>query len=110
MNAAMGRQIPSRFEREGGIALAPVLVVDSDPEPLASYERLLQRFGCRVFSARSRREALRYLPCERVRPVVADVRPRQGDGLHVDRTARGAPSAPPVVVGAGRAPTRPRPQ
>src|SRR5216684_535449 len=67
MNAAMGRQITSRFEREGRIALAPVLVVDSDPELLASYERLLQRFGCRVFSARSRREALRYLSCERVR-------------------------------------------
>jgi CheY-like chemotaxis protein len=97
MNAGMGRQIPSRFEREGGIALAPVLVVDSDPELLASYERLLQRFGCRVFSARSRREALRYLSCERVRLVVVDVRLSDGDGLDVVRIARGT-RMPPVVI------------
>jgi len=97
MNVPMGRQIPSGFERDGGIAIAPVLVVDSDPELLAAYERLLLRFGCRVFSARSRRGALRYLSRERVRLVVVDVGLSDGDGLDVVRIARGT-RLPPVVI------------
>jgi DNA-binding response OmpR family regulator len=78
--------------------------VDSDPELLAAYERLLQRFGCRVFSARSRREALRYLSCERVRLVVVDVGLSDGDGLDVVRIARGTRLPPVVIIVTGSPP------
>jgi DNA-binding response OmpR family regulator len=89
------------LEHRGGIALAPVLVVDSDPTLVTSYERLLRRFGCRVFSARSRREALRYLSRERVQLVIVDVGLSDGSGLDVVRIACGCRTPPVVIIVTG---------
>jgi DNA-binding response OmpR family regulator len=80
---------------------APVLVVDSDPELVASYEMLLRRCGCRVLSAQSRREALGYLSRERVRLVIVDVGLADGSGLDVVRIARGAPTPPVAIIVTG---------
>lgn len=81
--------------------LAPVLVVDSDPDLVASYEVLLRRCGCRVFSAQSRREALRYLSRERVELVIVDVGLVDGSGLDVVRIARGGRTPPVVIIVTG---------
>lgn len=81
--------------------LAPVLVVDSDPELLATYQRLLGRLGCRVVTARSRREALRCLSCERLGLIVVDVRLFDGDGLDVVRVACGTRTPPFVIIVTG---------
>jgi DNA-binding response OmpR family regulator len=80
---------------------APVLVVDSDPDLVASYEVLLRRCGCRVFSARSRREALGYLSRERVQLVIVDVGLADGSGLDIVRIARGARTPPVVIIVTG---------
>lgn len=81
--------------------LAPVLVVDSDPELLATYQRLLGRLGCRVLAARSRRDALQYLSCEQLGLIVVDVRLSDGDGLDVVRVACGTRTPPFVIIVTG---------
>lgn len=81
--------------------LAPVLVVDSDTELVASYEVLLRRFGCRVCSARTRREALGYLSREWAQLLIVDAGLRDGNGLDVVRIARGGRTPPAVIIVTG---------
>jgi DNA-binding response OmpR family regulator len=80
---------------------SPVLVVDSDPDLVASYELLLRRCGCRVLSARSRREALGYLSRGPVQLVIVDVGLADGSGLDVVRIASGGRTPPAAIIVTG---------
>jgi DNA-binding response OmpR family regulator len=78
-----------------------VLVVDDEPDLVATYERLLRRQGCRVMSAGSRAAGLAALNRGRLRLLIADLKLPDGDGLDVVRAARSLPIPPPVIVVTG---------
>mgnify|MGYP000291884089 CR=1 FL=1 len=82
----------------GGVA---VLVVDDEPDFVATYRRLLARHGCRVAEATGRTAALDVLGRCRFELVIADLRLPDGDGLEVVRAARAAANAPAVIVVTG---------
>ena len=82
--------------------MAPaVLVVDDEPDFLATYDRLLRRQGYRTVTAGSRQAALAALEGEPIALIIADLRLPDGDGLDVVRAARARLHPPPVIVVTG---------
>lgn len=78
--------------------LKRVLVVDDEPDLLATCERLLRRQGYQVMVARSCAEGLAAVSRERPHLVISDLRLPDGDGLDVVRAARGLPDPASVIV------------
>jgi DNA-binding response OmpR family regulator len=78
-----------------------VLVVDDEPDLVATYERLLRRHGYRVLAAGSRADGLAAVRRGPLGLLIADLRLRDGDGLDVVRAARALPVPPPVIVVSG---------
>ena len=79
-----------------------ILVVDDEPDLVATYERLLQRKGYRVVSAGSCRDGLVVVEREPLALVLTDMRLPDGDGLDIVRAARcTAPSPTPSLVVTG---------
>jgi DNA-binding response OmpR family regulator len=78
--------------------LKRVLVVDDEPDLLATCERLLRRQGYHVIVARSCAEGLAAVSRERPHLVISDLRLPDGDGLDVVRAARGLPDPASVIV------------
>lgn len=79
-----------------------VLVVEDEPDLLATYERLLGRQGYEVITATSRTGGLAALRAatgeHRLDLVICDLRLHDGDGLEVVRSARGTADPPSVIV------------
>ncbi len=82
-------------------AVAPVLVVDDEPDMRTSYERLLRRLGYRIVQADTRREGIALIQAAPLLLVVADLRLRDGSGLDVVAAARKAPTPVPSIVVTG---------
>jgi len=80
-----------------------VLVLDDEPDMLATYERLLRRQGYEVVSARTLADGLRAIFDRAPDLLIADVQLPDGDGLEVVRAARGMPVPPPAIVVTGLA-------
>ena len=79
-----------------------ILVVDDEPDLVATYERLLQRKGYRVVSAGSCRDGLVVVEREPLSLVLTDMRLPDGDGLTIVRAARRTiPSPTPALVVTG---------
>ncbi len=78
-----------------------VLVVDDEPDLVVSYARLLRRQGYCMVATSTRQEGLALIAREPLVLVISDLRLPDGDGLDVDRAARRAPSAVPVLVVTG---------
>src|SRR5215467_12361625 len=79
-----------------------ILVVDDEPDLVATYKRLLQRKGYRVVSAGSCRDGLMVVEREPLSLVLTDLRLLDGDGLDVVRAARRTiPSPTPALVVTG---------
>jgi DNA-binding response OmpR family regulator len=78
-----------------------VLVVEDEPDLVATYERLLHRHGCRVVSVGSRTAGLAAIRSGRPHLLITDLRLPDGDGLDVVRAARALPAPPPVIVVTG---------
>jgi len=83
------------------MASGRVLVVEDEADLVATYERLLRRYGYRVVSAGSREAGLAALKDEQPRLLIADLRLPDGDGLDVVRAARALPTPTPVIVVSG---------
>jgi two-component system response regulator PilR (NtrC family) len=80
----------------------PILVVDDEPDLVATYERLLRRLGYRVITAGTRVGGLAALGHEPLRLVISDLRLPDGDGLDVVRAAgRTTPQPTPAIVVTG---------
>jgi DNA-binding response OmpR family regulator len=77
------------------------LVVDDEPDLLATYERLLRRKGVTAVTASSVALARAALGRERPDLVICDLRLPDGDGLDVVRAARAAAPPVPVIVVTG---------
>lgn len=75
-----------------------VLIVEDEPDMMATYERLLRRHGYRTIAARSRAAGLAAIVIGPPDLVIADLRLSDGDGLDVVRAARALPRPPPVIV------------
>lgn len=82
-------------------AVAPVLVVDDEPDMRTSYERLLERLGYRVVQADTRREGLAAIQASPLALVVSDLRLSDGSGLDVVAAAHAAPTPVPSIVVTG---------
>jgi len=85
-------------------SLAPtreVLVVEDEPDMIATYERLLRRHGYQTIAARSRAAGLAAIELGPPDLLIADLRLSDGDGLDVVRAARALPTPPPVIVVSG---------
>jgi DNA-binding response OmpR family regulator len=79
-----------------------ILIVDDEPDLVATYERLLQRKGYRVVSAGSCRDGLVVVEREPLVLVLTDMRLPDGDGLDIVRAARGTTPRPtPALVVTG---------
>jgi DNA-binding NtrC family response regulator len=79
------------------------LVVDDEPDMVASYERLLRRQGLTVVSTGTLEGGLRLLPETQPALLVCDLRLPDGDGLDVVRAARAMLPPPAVIVVTGYA-------
>jgi DNA-binding response OmpR family regulator len=79
----------------------PILVVDDEPDLVASYERFLRRKGYRVVSAGSRGAGLTLVEREPLALVITDLRLPDGDGLDLVRAARRLPTPTPCMVVTG---------
>lgn len=75
-----------------------VLVVEDEPDLVATYQRLLRRYGLQMTCASSRREALAALQSSPWRLLIVDLGLPDGDGLDVVRAARARPVPAPVIV------------
>ena len=75
-----------------------ILVVDDEPDFVASCERVLQRAGHVSLRAHSGPEAMALIDRERPDLVVADLRLPGADGLVVARHARGRLPPIPVIL------------
>lgn len=75
-----------------------VLVVEDEPDLVATYQRLLRRHGVRVATASSRAEALSALRTSAPRLLIVDLGLPDGDGLDVVRAARALPTPADVIV------------
>ena len=82
-----------------------VLVVEDEPDMVATYERLLRRQGYEVVSARTLADGLRTLLHRTPDLLIADVKLPDGDGLDVVRVAQGMAVPPPAIVVTGFAST-----
>lgn len=78
-----------------------VLVVEDEPDLVATYERLLRRQGYHVVSASSCAAGLEALRAGVTRLVIADLTLPDGDGLDVVRAARALASPAAVIVVTG---------
>ena len=78
-----------------------VLVVEDEPDLVATYERLLRRQGCRTTSARSCAAGLRAIAIGPLDLLITDLRLPDGDGLVLVRAARALPTPAPVIVVSG---------
>ena len=83
--------------------VARVLVVESEPDLLPAYDRLLRRHGYEVVVATTRSAGLQALTCEHPQLVICDLRLPDGDGLDVVRAARAGADPTPVMVVTGHA-------
>ena len=82
--------------------MAPILIVDDEPDLVSTYERLLQRRGYRIVSAGSCREGLLVVEREPLALVLTDLRLQDGDGLDIVRAARRTtPNPTPSLVVTG---------
>jgi len=84
-----------------------VLVVEDEPDLVATYERLLHRHGYRVVSTGSRAAGLAAIRSGRPLLLITDLRLPDGDGLDVVRAARALPTPTPVIVVTGFGASRP---
>lgn len=71
-----------------GVVVSTVLAVDSEPDLLVTYYRLLTREGYRVITAPSRTRGLLALDRESPALVIVTLSLRDGNGLDVIRAAR----------------------
>jgi CheY-like chemotaxis protein len=78
-----------------------VLVVDDEPDLIATYVRLLERQGYRVVAAGTRGGALTIIEREPLRLVISDVRLPDGNGFEIIRAATARPRSPPAIVVTG---------
>jgi DNA-binding NtrC family response regulator len=78
-----------------------VLIVEDEPDLVATYERLLHRHGYRVVSTGSRAAGLAAIRSRRPRLLITDLRLPDGNGLDVVRAARALPDPTPVIVVTG---------
>ena len=78
-----------------------VLIVEDEPDMVATYERLLRRQGYRTIAARSRAAGLAAIEIGPPDLLIADLRLSDGDGLDVVRAARALPTPLPVIVVSG---------
>jgi two-component system response regulator PilR (NtrC family) len=78
-----------------------VLVVEDEADLLATYERLLRRWGYRVTAAASVAAGLIALERDRPDLVISDLRLPDGDGFQLVRAAREAPRPPPIIIVTG---------
>lgn len=87
-----------------------VLVVEDEPDLIATYERLLRRHALETTAARTREAGLAALASSRPHLLIVDLRLPDGDGLDVVRAARSGSAPTPVIVvtGFGSASTRQR--
>ena len=81
--------------------VAPVLVVDDEPDMRTSYDRLLRRLGYRVIETDSRHRAVAVIQAEPLLLVVSDLRLRDGSGLDVVAAAHAASARVPCIVVTG---------
>jgi len=85
----------------GARSTREVLVVEDEPDMVATYERLLRRQGCRTTSARSCAAGLRAIAIGPPDLLITDLRLPDGDGLVLIRAARALPTPAPVIVVSG---------
>ena len=78
-----------------------VLIVEDEPDLLATYRRLLARGGLRVVTVTTREAGLAALADEPFNAAIIDVRLPDGDGLDVVRRAHALSPPTPVVVVTG---------
>jgi DNA-binding response OmpR family regulator len=83
------------------IPIREVLIVEDEPDMIATYERLLRRHGYRTIAARSRLAGLAAIEIGPPDLLIADLVLSDGDGLDVVRAARALPRPPPVIVVSG---------
>lgn len=79
------------------VVVSTVLAVDSEPDLLVTYYRLLTRQGYRVITAPSRAQGLLALDREPPALVIVTLSLRDGNGLDVIRAARGS-EAPAAAI------------
>jgi DNA-binding response OmpR family regulator len=82
-------------------ATPEVLIVEDEPDMIATYERLLRRHGYRTIAARSRVAGLAAIESGPPDLLIADLMLADGDGLDVVLAARALPRPPPVIVVSG---------
>jgi len=85
----------------GARSMREVLVVEDEPDMVATYERLLRRQGCRTTAARSCAAGLRAIASGPPDLLITDLRLPDGDGLVLVRAARALPTPAPVIVVSG---------
>jgi CheY-like chemotaxis protein len=78
-----------------------VLVVDDEPDLIATYVRLLERQGYRVVAAGTRGGALTIIEREPLRFVISDVRLPDGNGFDIIRAATARPRSTLAIVVTG---------
>ena len=79
-----------------------VLVVEDEPDMIATYERLLRRHGYRTIAAQTRLAGLAAIEIGPPDLLIADLALSDGDGLDVVvRASRALPRPPPVIVVSG---------
>jgi DNA-binding response OmpR family regulator len=81
-----------------GIMSGTILVIDDEPELVASCERVLRRAGYLSLRAHTGLEAISLIDRERPELVVTDLRLPGADGLAVARHARAQVPAIPVIL------------
>jgi two-component system, NtrC family, response regulator PilR len=81
--------------------MAPILVVDDEPDLVANYERLLRRRGFQVVSAGTRGDGLVLVERAPIALLITDLRLPDGDGLDLVRAARRLPTPTPSMVVTG---------
>lgn len=95
---------PNRIIRAGDerlIVLPKTLVVDDEPDLVATCVRLLGQIGHRCLTARTGREAMGLIDAEHPDLVVTDFHLPTIDGLAVARHARRASPPMPVILTTG---------
>jgi CheY-like chemotaxis protein len=85
----------------GARSTREVLVVEDEPDMVATYERLLRRQGCRTTAARSCAAGLAAIAIGPLDLLITDLRLPDGDGVVLVRAARALPTPAPVIVVSG---------
>ena len=95
---------PNRIIRAGDerlIVSPKTLLVDDEPDLVATCVRLLGQIGHRCLTAGTGREAMSLIDAEHPDLVVTDLRLPTIDGLAIARHARRASPPPPVILTTG---------